>query len=114
MGRRCAGRRCSARSSRRGLVDLRAPSRAGGGLLSGLLLAEAIVRCVEGEGWTGYDLGRTALRVTTIDLIVAGAAPILLMRRDRARAYGVAIVVGVTCAAILALVIPLVRDAATG
>ena len=84
------------------------------GVLAGLLLAEAIVRFVEVEGWTGYDLGRTALRVTTIDALLALAAPVLLLRRDRARAYGVAIGVGIACSAILALVVPLVRDAAAG
>ena len=84
------------------------------GLLSGLLLAEAIVRFVEVEGWTGYDLGRTALQVTAVDAIVAVLAPALLLRRNRAVAIGVAVVVGLACAAVLAVVVPLIRDAATG
>lgn len=84
------------------------------GLLSGLLLAEALVRFVEVEGWTGYDLARTALQVAAVDAIVAALAPALLLRRDRAVAYGVALTVGVAAAGLLGVVIPLIRQAAAG
>jgi hypothetical protein len=57
-------------------------------LLSGLLLAEAMTRFVEVEGWTGIDLGRTALQVWASDTIAALVAPLILLER---RQLGIAL-----------------------
>jgi hypothetical protein len=84
------------------------------GLLAGLLLAEAIARFVEVEGWTGYDLARTALQVAAVNAIVATLAPILLLERDRRLAAAVAVVTGAVVAVLLVVAIPLIRGAATG
>jgi hypothetical protein len=84
-------------------------------LLSGLLLAEAITRFVEVEGWTGIDLGRTALQVWASDTIAAAVAPILLLdRREWAAGYAASISVGVVGAVLLALTMSLIRGTATG
>ena len=49
--------------------------------LAGILLAEAIARFVEVEGWTGIDMTRTALQVAAVDLAAAVAAPLVLSVR---------------------------------
>jgi hypothetical protein len=57
-------------------------------VLSGALLAQAAYRFIEVEGWTGIDVGRTALQVAAVDLIAALLAPILLLEPERRlRAY---------------------------
>lgn len=84
-------------------------------LLSGLLLAEAITRFVEVEGWTGIDFGRTSLQVWAYDTIAAVLAPILLLERPRwATAYAASLGVAVVGAVALALTMSLIRGSAIG
>jgi Family of unknown function (DUF6518) len=84
-------------------------------LLSGLLLAEALTRFVEVEGWTGIDFGRTALQVWAYDTVAALFAPILLLeRRQLAAGYAASVAVGLAGAALLALTMSLIRGSATG
>jgi hypothetical protein len=84
-------------------------------LLSGLLLAEAITRFVEVEGWTGIDFGRTALQVWAYDTIAALLAPLVLLERGRwAAAYAASAVVAILGAVALALTMSLIRGSATG
>jgi hypothetical protein len=84
-------------------------------VLSGLLFAEAIARFVEVEGWTGIDLGRSALQVWLIDATAAIIAPLVLLDRQRwAAAYICSVVVGVLGAAVLAASLSLIRSSATG
>jgi hypothetical protein len=87
---------------------------AGVSLLAGLLLAEAVSRFVEVEGWTGYDLGRTALQVAAVDGAAAFMAVWLLAARDRVLAAAGALLVGAAGAVLLAVAIPLIRTSAAG
>lgn len=90
----------------------RAPSVA---LLSGLMLAEAITRFVEVGGWTGIDLGRTALQVWLYDTIVAITAPLLLLdQRHWGTAYVLAVFVGAIGAVALAVTMSFIRGSAVG
>ncbi len=86
----------------------------GVGLFAALLLAEAISRFVEVEGWTGYDLGRTALQVAAIDGVTAGLAVWLLAGRDRVAVGAGAVLMGAAGALLIEIAIPLIRAAATG
>jgi hypothetical protein len=84
-------------------------------LLSGLLLAEAIARFVEVDGWTGVDLGRTALQVWAYDTIAALLAPVLLLEPGRrVGAYAASVAIGIVGATVLAVVMPLIRSSAAG
>jgi hypothetical protein len=84
-------------------------------LLSGLLLAEGVARFVEVEGWTGIDLGRTALQVWAYDTIAAVITPILLLEPERrAAGYAASVAVAIVASIALALTMPLIRGAATG
>jgi hypothetical protein len=84
-------------------------------LLSGLLLAEAIARFVEVDGWTGVDLRRTALQVWAYDTIAALLAPVLLLEPGRrGRAYAASVAIGIVGATVLAVVMPLIRSSAAG
>jgi len=57
-------------------------------LLAGTLAAEAILRLIQVEAWTGLDLARTDIQVGLIELAVAGALPALLLSRgERLRGY---------------------------
>lgn len=87
---------------------------AGVSLLAGALLAEAISRFVEVEGWTGYDLARTALQVTAMDGAVAALAVWLLPGRGRLAAGAGAVAIGTAGASLLLVVIPFIRGAAAG
>ena len=87
---------------------------AGVSLLAGLLLAEAVARYVEVEGWTGYDLARTALQVAAVDAIVAVLAVWLLAGRARLAVAVGSVAVGLAAAIVLLVAIPLIRGAATG
>ena len=84
-------------------------------LLGGLLLAEALTRFVEVEGWTGIDLGRTALQVCAYDTLGAILAPLLLLeRRQLPSAYAASVAVGLAGAVLLALTMSLIRQSAAG
>lgn len=57
-------------------------------LLAGTLAAEAILRLIQVEAWTGLDLARTDVQVGLIELAAAGVLPILLLSRgERLRGY---------------------------
>jgi uncharacterized protein DUF6518 len=57
-------------------------------LLAGTLAAEAILRLIQVEAWTGLDLARTDIQVGLIELAAAGVLPALLLSRDeRLRGY---------------------------
>ncbi|HKO32432.1 MAG TPA: DUF6518 family protein [Candidatus Limnocylindria bacterium] len=62
-------------------------------LLGGTLAAEAILRLIQVEAWTGLDLARTDIHVGLIELAAAVVLPILLLSRgERLRGYlGVAV-----------------------
>ena len=58
------------------------------GLLAGTLAAEAILRLIQVEAWTGIDLARTDIQVGLIELAAAGVLPaVLLSRGERLRGY---------------------------
>ena len=86
-------RTCRGRGGRAGRCgwDLggrrRALARRQRALLSGLLLAEALARFVEVEGWTGIDLARTALQVAAVDLATALIVPSVILEPSDASAY---------------------------
>ncbi len=50
-------------------------------LLAGLLAAEAVLRLIQVEAWTGLDLARTDIQVGLIELAVAAVLPALLLSR---------------------------------
>jgi hypothetical protein len=57
-------------------------------LLTGTLAAEAILRLIQVEAWTGLDLARTDIQVGLIELAAAAAVPaVLLPAGERVRGY---------------------------
>lgn len=57
-------------------------------LLSGTLAAEAILRLIQVEAWTGLDLARTDIQIGLIELAVAAVLPaVLLSPGERLRGY---------------------------
>lgn len=57
-------------------------------LLAGTLAAEAILRLIQVEAWTGLDLARTDIQVGLIELAAAAVLPaVLLSPGDRLRGY---------------------------
>ncbi|HEY8178977.1 MAG TPA: DUF6518 family protein, partial [Candidatus Limnocylindria bacterium] len=57
-------------------------------LLAGTLAAEAILRLIQVEAWTGLDLARTGIQVGLIELIAAGVLPLVLLSPgERLRGY---------------------------
>lgn len=57
-------------------------------LLAGTLAAEAILRLIQVEAWTGLDLSRTDIQVGLIELAAAAVIPaVLLSRGERLRGY---------------------------
>ena len=57
-------------------------------LLAGTLAAEAILRLIQVEAWTGLDLARTDIQVGLIELAAAAVIPaVLLSRGERLRGY---------------------------
>ncbi|HEX5578553.1 MAG TPA: DUF6518 family protein [Candidatus Limnocylindria bacterium] len=72
------------------------------GLLAGILAAEAILRLIQVEAWTGLDLARTDIQVGLIELAAAVVVPAVLLRPDeRLRGY-LAAAIATAAAAILA------------
>lgn len=57
-------------------------------LLAGTLAAEAILRLIQVEAWTGLDVARTDIQVGLIELVAAGMLPaVLLAPGERLRGY---------------------------
>jgi hypothetical protein len=57
-------------------------------LLAGTLAAEAILRLIQVEAWTGLDLARTDIQVGLIELAAAAVIPaVLLSPGERLRGY---------------------------
>jgi hypothetical protein len=57
-------------------------------LLAGALAAEAILRLIQVEAWTGLDLARTDIQVGLIELAAAAVLPaVLLSPGERLRGY---------------------------
>ena len=72
------------------------------GLLAGTLAAEAILRLIQVEAWTGLDLARTDIQVGLIELGAAAVVPAVLLRRgERLRGY-VAAAIGTVAATVIA------------
>jgi hypothetical protein len=62
-------------------------------LLAGTLAAEAILRLIQVEAWTGLDLARTDIQVGLIELAAAGVLPALLLSRgERLGGYLAAVI----------------------
>ena len=58
------------------------------GLLAGTLAAEAILRLIQVEAWTGLDLARSDIQVGLIELAAAATLPVVLLSRgERLRGY---------------------------
>ncbi len=55
-------------------------------LLAGTLAAEAILRLIQVEAWTGLDLARTDIQVGLIELAAAAVLPAVLLSPRRAAA----------------------------
>jgi hypothetical protein len=99
-------------------LEARGPATTGAGAFSrsrrssGLLLAEAVTRFIEVEGWTGIDLSRTALQVAAVDTLVALVVPVpLLERGHRAAGWAAAAAVAVVGAAVVAGLVLAIRGA---
>ena len=57
-------------------------------LLAGALAAEAVLRLMQVEAWTGLDLARTDIQVGLIELAAAAVLPVLLLSDgERLRGY---------------------------
>jgi hypothetical protein len=82
----------------------------GASVLSGGFLAEAILRGVEVEIWTGIDLGRTSVLVAAAEFAIAVVLPLVLLeRRGWAAAGGLTVGIGVAGWLLAALAIEVVR-----
>ncbi len=84
-------------------------------LLAGTLAAEAILRLIQVEAWTGLDLARTDIQVGLIELAVAGVLPaVLLSRGERLRGYLAAAVATAVAAVLIAVALAGIRWALLG
>lgn len=85
------------------------------GLLAGALAAEAILRLVQVEAWTGIDLARTDIQVGVVELGVAAVLPLLLLSPgERLRGYLAAAVATVGATILAAGALTVIRWALLG
>jgi hypothetical protein len=85
------------------------------GLLAGTLAAEAILRLVQVEAWTGIDLARTDIQVGMVELGVAAVVPLLLLSTgERLRGYLAAAVATVGATILAAGALAAIRGALFG
>jgi hypothetical protein len=85
------------------------------GLLAGCLAAEAILRFIQVEAWTGLDVARTDIQVGLIELAAAAIIPfVLLPAGERLRGYAAAAIATVGATALSAGALAVVRWALLG
>jgi Family of unknown function (DUF6518) len=84
-------------------------------LLAGTLAAEAILRLIQVEAWTGLDLARTDIQVGLIELAAAVVLPaVLLAPRERLRGYLGTAIATVGAAFLIAGALAVIRWALIG
>ena len=82
------------------------------GLLAGTLAAEAILRLIQVEAWTGLDITRTDIQVGLIELGAAVVIPaVLLGRGERLRGYLTTVGATVAATVVIAAALFLIREA---